>query len=177
MGDVAIWLIANRAYFAHCFMAHCTLRCLLLSNYTSVGSAEARVADLPGRFAIVATVRTRIRLCTHHGASGAGATAVEPVAIGIQAILHVFRINLDAVVLAKLAGMLPGRKLETNQLKIGFVVGMAEYPMGNLMKERPSGYFWLGRDMGVGDRKVAGRPVEGAAFDKCNVWIISSKTL
>ncbi len=68
-----------------------------------------------------------------HGAGRTLAAVVQPVPVGIKAILDVVFRNCDAVFEADLRRQMPSFALHFEQLEVTFVVGVAKLGMGQFM--------------------------------------------
>lgn len=78
----------------------------------AVGPAETAGADPPDGVAIEAVVVRIIVLLEAFGAATRADTAlIQPVAVGVQAVLDVVFANFDADLLAQAAGLFPGSQL------------------------------------------------------------------
>lgn len=66
-------------------------------------------------------------------AGGAGAAGIQPVSVGVQAVLNVVFVDGDSKFTGKFSGSLPGFYLEHEQTKIVLICGMATLSVTNLM--------------------------------------------
>lgn len=82
-----------------------------------------------------AVVTAFIGLETLRAASWANAAPVEPVAIGVEAVLDIIFVNNHAVLLGNCAGMAPGGNLEMEKLDIGAVGVVPKQGMAGLVQQ------------------------------------------
>ena len=74
----------------------------------SIGAAEPRTTDVPDGFAVKTFVCFGIFLDTDSATGGASAAAVQPIAVGIQAVLDVLWVDFDVILPGQAAGAVPG---------------------------------------------------------------------
>ena len=74
-------------------------------------------------------------------AAGAERAAVEPIAVGVQAILDILVVDFDAELLGELAGVGPGGDFQLEELEVSFVGGVAEEAVAGFVEQGPFARF------------------------------------
>ena len=79
-----------------------------------------------------------ILLQRYAAAGGAGTAAVQPVTVGIQAVLDMAFMNPHIQASSKRFGFFPSSYFHSKQFKITQIVGMAQYCVAGFVQQRPA---------------------------------------
>ena len=75
----------------------------------------------------------RVALQADDAAGRAGGALVQPVAVGVEAVLDVLRVDLNLVLLGDGPGALPGVHLQPHQLEVAAVGAVAQIGVPDLV--------------------------------------------
>ncbi len=117
---------------------------------------------LPAGLAVKTAVGGAGLLKAMDPAGRAGTALVQPIAVGIQAVLDVVVINMRVVAFGQASGGLPGSCLHHEQLKVRFVGGVSKDGVAQLVEQRPTiKTSIVDTTEAVGNCPVFGRPRKG----------------
>lgn len=99
----------------------------------TIGATQLGAGDAPLGVAVITTIGMHILLQASNRAFGAFAALVEPVAVGVQAVLDMVEVNQMAVFFAEFGGFIPSGGFHLNQFKVGLVTGVVEQGVAHLV--------------------------------------------
>lgn len=134
-------------------------------------TAQWGSGNAPFGTAIEALIGTVVALQTDDATVRAACALVQPVTIGIYAILGVLLVDLDFVAAGDFVSVLPSCNFKLQEGEVGLVVVMSELCMSKFMEQGPYAMLCVGLVRCVGDRALSWRPAKDGAGFKSDVGV------